>query len=96
MTEPNAVIALMDLGPSEMLVILIVALLIWGRNLPDIARKMGKSVSEFKKGIKEAGESSNEVVDEIRKLGDDVVSEIQKAGDEAAKDPGIGSTKTPA
>lgn len=38
---------------SEWIVILILAVLIFGRRLPDIARSLGKSIAEFKKGIKE-------------------------------------------
>ena len=59
-------------GPFEMIVILIVAVLIFGRRLPEIARNMGKSVSEFKKGIKEAGKAKDEILDDVREAGEDV------------------------
>jgi sec-independent protein translocase protein TatA len=59
-------------GPFEMVVILIVAVLIFGRRLPEIARNMGKSVSEFKKGIKEAGKVKDDIVDEVKEAGADV------------------------
>ena len=39
------------LGVGEMVIIAIVALLVFGRNLPDVARKVGKGVSEFKRGM---------------------------------------------
>jgi TatA/E family protein of Tat protein translocase len=96
MTDVSAVLALLDLGPTEMLVILVVALLIWGKRLPEVARNMGKSVSEFKKGIKEAEQTGSEVSREIRSASSDAISEIQKAGDEAARDMGSTYPQTPA
>ncbi|NLT74970.1 MAG: twin-arginine translocase TatA/TatE family subunit [Planctomycetes bacterium] len=66
-------------GHWEWLVILIVALLIFGRRLPEIARSVGKSLTEFKKGINEAKESSDELVDDVRKVKDDVVKDAKDA-----------------
>ncbi len=66
-------------GPLELGVILIVAVLVWGRKLPEIARGMGKSVSEFKKGIQEAKDTQDEVIDEVTKVGRDVADEAKKA-----------------
>ena len=67
-----------SIGAPELIVVLVIALIIWGRRLPEIARNMGKSVSEFKKGIKEA-----------ETVQDDVAREVQKAGDDVVKDPGV-------
>ncbi len=61
-------------GPFEMIVILIVAVLIFGRRLPEIARNMGKSVSEFKKGIKEAGKAKDDILDDVREAGEEVTT----------------------
>jgi sec-independent protein translocase protein TatA len=40
-------------GGMEWIVILIVGLLLFGRRLPEVARSLGKSIVEFKKGIKD-------------------------------------------
>lgn len=40
------------LGWGEMLVIGLVALLVFGKRLPEVARSLGKGVVEFKKGLR--------------------------------------------
>jgi sec-independent protein translocase protein TatA len=45
-----------NLGLTEILIILIVLILLFGaRKIPDLARALGKSLGEFKKGREEGG-----------------------------------------
>jgi len=60
--------------------ILLVALLIFGgKKLPEIARSIGRSLNEFKKGIKEAEDTRDEVVDDVKKVKDDIVRQTKDA-----------------
>lgn len=45
---------LQNIGLPELLVILLIVLLLFGaKRLPEMARGLGRSLSEFKKGVKE-------------------------------------------
>ena len=37
---------------AELMIIMVIALLLFGKRLPDVARSLGKGVVEFKKGLK--------------------------------------------
>ena len=75
----SEIMAIWTPGPLEIIMIAIVALLIFGRRLPDIARSMGKSLTEFKKGINEAKETKDEFVNDVKEMGDDVAKEAKDA-----------------
>lgn len=42
----------MNIGPMEMMMFSVIALLLFGKRLPEVARSLGKGIVEFKKGIR--------------------------------------------
>ena len=64
MTDSN-VLAIYFPGGIEWAVILVVALLIFGKRLPDVAKGVGRSIVEFKKGLNSAKDEMREVASEV-------------------------------
>jgi len=61
-----------NIGPTQLLLVLVIILVLFGGNkLPDLARALGRSLGEFKKGKEEgeklANEKVKEIVDDIKK-----------------------------
>ena len=65
-------------GTTEWIIILIIAVLIFGKRLPEVARNLGRSVSDFKKGMKDASETKDDAANEVKNAIDDVKKEISK------------------
>ena len=49
-------------GPWEIMIILLVVLLLFGNKLPGMARNLGRSFIEFKKGVKGQGEGGDKAI----------------------------------
>ena len=79
MTEYMQYLAFWTPGPVEIIVILVVALLIFGRRLPEIARNIGKSLTEFKKGVHEAKEVKDDLENDVKEIKDEIVNEAKDA-----------------
>ena len=43
----------MRIGPTELLVVLVVVLLLWGpAKLPEVGRALGRALTEFRRGLR--------------------------------------------
>ena len=40
-----------NMGPQELVIIGVLAILLFGKNLPDVAKKLGRGYRDFRKGL---------------------------------------------
>jgi Tat protein translocase TatB subunit len=71
-----------DVSPTELIFILLVALLVFGpRQLPDMARKVARFVREIQKTAGELQRSLTKEVDELKKPLTDLKAPLDEIGD---------------
>lgn len=72
-----------DVGGGEMMVVGLVALLLFGKNLPKQARNLGRAITEFKRTINQAGE---EIHREMAAAAEGVEEGVKDAAKNPAQD----------
>jgi sec-independent protein translocase protein TatA len=72
------------LGPQELLVVGVVAVLIFGRRLPEVGRALGQGLMEFKRSLKGVKGEVDETNREVRQIGDST----RRAGEDSDLDRG--------
>ena len=66
-----------NIGFPELLVILAVALVLFGANrIPEVAKALGQSINAFKSGLKEATRETEEVKTEVKKFPEETKKQI--------------------
>lgn len=82
-------LAFLQPGPFEIIVILFIILLLFGaKRLPGLARSMGKSLQEFKRGKDEVVRELTSMEDEIDSGSNDYEKDIDSEEDYAEKAEG--------
>jgi TatA/E family protein of Tat protein translocase len=77
------------IGLPELVIILVVALIVFGpKKLPELARALGRGMSEFKKASEEIKDSLNlnEELREVKRDLDDSVQGVEKSLESAAQE----------
>ena len=67
------------LGPFELIMIGVVAVILFGGNLPDVARKLGGSYREFRRGINEVQQQFKVAEYEAKKTMASIESAVTEA-----------------
>ncbi len=74
-SSPTLALFTGGIGWQEILLIMVVLLLFFGRRIPEVMRSLGKGVSQFKKGL-------SEVEEEVRSVAADASVETPEAESE--------------
>jgi sec-independent protein translocase protein TatA len=75
----------MSLNPVTIIVVLLLGVLFFGKNLPQVARQLGSALIEFRKGVNEWKETAKA---EILKDGEKKAGKAATAADETFKPTG--------
>ena len=54
-------LAIIGLGPTELIILLVVVLLVFGNRLPAAMRSLGRGITEFKKGVQGDDDSEQSI-----------------------------------
>ena len=57
-----SLLAIMGLGPMELVIVGIVVLLLFGSRLPSVMHSMGKGITQFKKGLNDTSDDDTKEV----------------------------------
>ena len=81
------------IGPWEIAIVLIIALLIFGpRKLPELGSSLGKSIRGFRKGLKEHQEEIQSTVADVRQVTG--IDEMKSAVTEVRQAAGLDEVKS--
>ncbi|MCX7934209.1 MAG: twin-arginine translocase TatA/TatE family subunit [Planctomycetota bacterium] len=73
------------IGPHEWVIIAVAAVLLFGRRLPELGRWLGRSIVEFKKGVRSMQEEMAKASDEEEAAAEPPAEEKEKCQIDTAK-----------
>ena len=73
-----AFVPVFGVGPMELCVVAAIALFLFGKRLPSVARSLGSSIVEFKKGFRGIEDEANSIRDDLQQAANDINRELRK------------------
>lgn len=61
---PSNLAFLPNLGPPEIIIILVIALIFFGGRLPEVGRSLGRGIVEFKRGLRGLQDEVDQAADD--------------------------------
>lgn len=94
--HPRVIAFLPTLGFQEMFVLLVLGILLFGRNLPQVGRSLGKTVAQLRRGMQDfkdqmdRDESIRDLRNSVRDTRNEVANQVARIGSvpRALADPG--------
>jgi sec-independent protein translocase protein TatA len=74
MCAPDMMAISMPQGLDWVWILLIILVIFGGKKLPDLAKNLGKGLSQFKKGLNDIEEQKDDIVNDIKKAPDNTAS----------------------
>lgn len=62
----SPLLAVFGIGSTELIVVMVVILVLFGHRLPSVMRSMGRGIKEFKEGINDPVEPDEDRLDEAK------------------------------
>lgn len=76
------------MSPTEMLIVGVIAVLLFGSKLPSVARSAGKSLTELKRGMRDAQDEFRRTMHEVDTEPAPKASQLAAPTDETVEAPG--------
>lgn len=62
----SPLLGMFGIGTTEMIIVMVVILVLFGHRLPSVMRSMGRGIKEFKEGINDPTDDDTDNIDDVK------------------------------